>query len=194
LSFFNGHNYQPDIRGTVRLGLSPLSPLPVPVGLDVARVYPAIRTYGGDLSLPVRWVTVKAEAAYFTSRDSTSDDFGLYVLQLERMSGEWVFVGGYAGEVVAHRRSALVFAPDRGASRSILGRVQRTVGSTGSIAVEGGVRQNGDGVYGKAEFWRTYGQHWRTTITAVGLGGQSGDFFGQYRRNSHLVLALRYSY
>ncbi len=196
LSFFDGNNHQPDIQADVRLGLSPdaPAPVPVPVAVDVTRVHPAIRTYGGDLSLPIRWVTIKAEAAYFTSPSATSDEYGLFVLQLERQSGEWVFVGGYVGQVMTHRRSALTFAPDRGASRSIVGRIGRTVKVNGNFAVEGAVRQDGHGVYGKAEYSQTHGQHWRTTATVVGLGGRSDDFFGQYRRNSHVVLALRYSF
>src|SRR5260370_16689024 len=53
--------------------------------------------------------------------------FRSYVLQLERQSGEWLFVGGYAGEVVTARRAVLSFAPDRGTSRSIVGRASYTI-------------------------------------------------------------------
>ena len=49
------------------------------------------------------------------------------------MSGEWLFLGGYVGEVVTRRRSALTFAPDRGVGQSIVGRVGRTVGVSGNI-------------------------------------------------------------
>jgi hypothetical protein len=196
LSFFEGNNHLPDVRAAVRLGPSPTeSPTqPAPVAVDVTAVHPSIRTYGVDLSLPIRWVTVKAEAAYFTSPTAASDEYGLYVLQLERTSGEWLFLGGYAGEVVTRRRSALTFAPDRGVGRSIVGRVGRTVGAGGNVAVEGAVRQNGHGANGKAEYSHSFGQHWRATATAVGLGGRDDDFFGQYARNSHVVLTLRYSF
>jgi ribosome-binding ATPase YchF (GTP1/OBG family) len=40
---------------------------------------------------------VKAEAAYYGSKTSNMDEFVLYVVQLERIVGEWTFVGGYAG-------------------------------------------------------------------------------------------------
>src|SRR5690349_14391543 len=63
--------------------------------LPVHRYYPSMRMYGGDLALPLPYVTVKAEMGYFTSRDPRADDYGLYVIQLERMSGEWSFIGGY---------------------------------------------------------------------------------------------------
>lgn len=196
LSFFDGHNYQPDFRPTVRLESPAQSPesAPLPVAIDIARVYADVRSYGGDVSLPVRWATVKAEAAFVTSPSATSDDYGLYVIQLERQSGEWVFVGGYIGEVLTRRRSALTFSPERGSSRSIVGRIGRTVGVHSSFTVEAAVRQNGQGGYGKADYSRTHGQHWRTTATVVGLAGHDDDFFGRYRRNSHLRLALRYSF
>ena len=34
-----------------------------------------------------------------------------YVVQLERQTGEWVLVGGYAGEVVTERRSGFYVRP-----------------------------------------------------------------------------------
>ena len=194
LSFFDGNNHQPDVSADIRLGPSPIAPVPVPVAVDVTFVYPPVRTYGGDVSLPLRWVTVKAEAAYVTSPSETSDEYSLYVVQLERQSGEWSFAGGYVGEVVTRERVPLSFAPDRGVGQSIVGRIGRTVGVSGNVAVEGAVRQNGHGAYGKAEYSHSVGQHWRATATAVGLGGRDDDFFGQYSRNSFAALTLRYSF
>ena len=52
----------------------------------------------------------------------------------------------------------------------------------------------GDGFYGKAEYSQAKGQHWRVTITAIGIAGASDDFLGQYSRNSHVKAALRYSF
>ena len=50
------------------------------------------------------------------------DEYVLYVVQLERQTGEWVIVAGYAGEAVTtQRRRHLAFAPDRGLTRSIVG-------------------------------------------------------------------------
>jgi len=49
-------------------------------------------------------------------------------------------------------------------------------------------------VYAKAEYSQARGQHWRTTIAAVAIGGRAGDFLGQYRRNSHVKASLRYSF
>ncbi|MGH9143803.1 MAG: hypothetical protein ACRD2I_21925, partial [Vicinamibacterales bacterium] len=106
----------------------------------------------------------------------------------------WVIVAGYAGEAVTARRSELSFAPDRGMTRSIVGRASYTIDPIRSLAFETAVRQNGDGVYGKIEYSQARGQHWRVTITGVGIGGHRDDFLGQYRRNSHLAVALRYSF
>jgi hypothetical protein len=184
VSLFDGFNHLPNIE----------SLLARPGTIDLVRVYPSMRSYGGDAAMPTRWFTVKAEAAYSTSDTPRTDDFVLYVVQLERQSGEWVFVGGYAGEVVTARRAAATFAPDRGLTRSIVGRASYTIDPARSLAFESAVRQNGDGVYAKAEYSQAQGQHWRATVTAVALAGHSDDFLGQYHRNSHVMAALRYSF
>ena len=191
LSFFDGFNHLPDVQPIVRLTTAP----PVrPAAIDIVAINPQIRMYGGDMSWPIRWVTIKAEAAYFTSPSRDTDEYGLYVLQLERQSGEWMFVGGYAGETVTHKRSIATFAPDRGASRSFLGRISRTIDVNRSVAFEGAIRQNGHGAYGKGEYSQAVGAHWRGTLTAVALGGRTDDFFGQYDRNSHVTFSARFSF
>ena len=185
LSYFDGFNHLPNVTSSVR---------PEPPEIDVAREYPAIRMYGADAAVPTRWFTVKGETAYFTSPSTSTDEYVLYVVQLERQTGEWLIVGGYAGEVVTARRAALTFAPDRGMTRSLVGRASYTIDSTRSVAVETAVRQNGRGMYGKVEYSQAYGDHWRATATAVLVRGDPDDFLGQYRLNSHLGLALRYSF
>jgi hypothetical protein len=198
LSFFNGFNHLPNVGLTPQVGQ---------VGqVGVARSYPAIRTYGGDVAVPTPWFTIKGEAAYFTGRDATSDlsrqsaaaataeEYVLYVVQLERQTGEWVIVAGYAGEVVTQRTATLSFAPDRGLTRSIVARASYTIDPVRSLAFETAIRQNGASAYGKIEYSQARGAHWRATVTAVGIGGQSDDFLGQYRRNSHVTAALRYSF
>lgn len=184
-SYFNGLNYLPNIDVHVPV---------VPGELVLGRVYPAVRMYGADVAVPTRWFTAKGEAAYFTSSSSTTDEYVLYVLQLERQTGEWLFVGGYAGEHVTKTRSALTFAPDRGLSRAFVARASYTVDTNRSVAVEGAVRQNGAGFYAKAEYSQARGQHWRATVTGVALGGAADDFLGQYHRNSHGTVTLRYSF
>src|SRR5262249_53126516 len=96
-SFFNGFNHLPNFAGAVK-------PNALVPEVGVRRRYPAIKTYGADFALPTRWLTVKAETAYFTSGDAATDEYVLYVIQLERQTGEWVLVGGYAGEAITTRR------------------------------------------------------------------------------------------
>ena len=158
----------------------------------IARVYPPIRSYGADAALPLPWFTIKGEAAYVTS--PTSDEYVLYVLQLERQRGEWLFLGGYVGEVTTRTRATLSFAPDRGLSRSLIARASYTIDANRRVELESAVRQSGDGVYAKAEYSQARGQHWRATVSAVVLAGERDDFIGQYRRNSHVRLTIRYSY
>jgi hypothetical protein len=85
-------------------------------------------------------------------------------------------------------------APDRGLTRAIVARASYTIDSKRSIAVESAIRQNGKGVYAKGEYAWTRGQHWRTTLNGAVIRGAVDDFLGQYRRNSHVQLALRYSF
>jgi len=186
LSFFDGFNHLPSIA---------VSTGALPAEIDVARVYPRMHVYGADAAMPTRWFTIKAETAYFTAPQSTvADEYVLYVIQLERQTGEWLLVGGYAGEVVTERRAALTFAPDRGMTKAIVGRASYTIDTNRSVAFEGAVRQNGDGEYAKIEYSQARGQHWRATIAGVGIAGHSDDFLGQYHRNSYVRLSLRYSF
>jgi hypothetical protein len=157
-------------------------------------VFPSIRTYGVDAAMPTRWFTIKGEAAYFTSATRDADEYVLYVVQLERQSGEWMLVAGYAGETVTMRRAAITFAPDRGLTRAIVARASYTIDPNRGVAFETAVRENGDGVYAKAEYSQARGQHWRATIAGVAIAGHEDDFLGQYHRNSHAAMTLRYSF
>lgn len=185
-SFYDGFNTLPDFR--LRNPDTATEPF------QLERLYPAIRSYGADVAIPFPFVTVKGEAAFLTSSSSTTDEYVLYVLQLERMRGEWTFVGGYAGEAVTKERSRLSFSPDRGLSRSLVWRATYTFDTNRHVDLEGAVRQTGDGVYAKAEYSQARGAHWRATVGAVLLAGDDDDFIGQYQHNSHVRLTIRYSY
>jgi hypothetical protein len=182
LCFYEGYNHLPLIDGRLTSALS----------AELRRFYPKLRMYGGDAAAPLPWFTVKAEAAYFTS--PTSDEYVLYVVQLERLAGEWAFVGGYAGEAITLRRSPLDFAPDRGLTRAFLGRAAYTLGPNRSVAAESAIRQNGDGLWLRFEYSQALGQHWRATAAYTWIHGNPGDFLGQYQRNSNGALTLRYSF
>jgi predicted component of type VI protein secretion system len=102
--------------------------------------------------------------------------------------------GGYAGEAVTRAGTSLVFAPDRGLSRAVVARASYTLDPNRSVAFEGAARQNGRGVYIKAEYSQARGQHWRAIIAVVAIGGHADDFLGQYHRNSNATLTLRYRF
>lgn len=185
-SFFEGYNHLPNIDLQIGRG--------IPIPVDVRRVFPRLRLYGADVAVPLRWFTVKSEAAMFTSSDTNTDEFLLYVLQLERQQGEWSFVGGYAGEWVTNSRNPFFFSPDRGIAKTFLGRAGYMIDVRRSVALEAAIRQNGNGAYVKGEYSQTFGQHWRATAGFVALAGDEQDFLGQYQRNSHVLLTVRYSF
>ncbi len=158
------------------------------------RFYPRLRLYGADAAMPLPWFTLKGEAAWFTSSTRQADEYLLYVVQLERTRGEWVLVGGYAGEIVTARRNPLGFAPDRGFTRAFLGRAAYTIDPRRGIVFEAAVRRNGDGTWLKSEYSEQIGVHWRATASFTWIRGDAADFLGQFHRNSHAMLALRYSF
>lgn len=185
LSFFQGFNHLPLLH--TKLMTSPLR-------LDVIRNYAKIRVWGADVAAPLPWCTVKAEAAWFQSDTTQAGEYVLYVIQLERQQGEWLFIGGYAGETVTRPSSVLSFNPERGLARSIVGRASYTIDTNRSVAFEGVARQSGDGFYVKFEYSHAFGQHWRLTGQTVLLRGSENDFIGQYHRNSFGAIKLRYSF
>jgi hypothetical protein len=185
LSFFEGFNHLPLLDARIQ---------PVPLRVDLQRFYPQMRMYGADTALPLRWLTIKGEAAWFTSNTRQADEYLLYVIQLERQAGEWFFVGGYAGQAVTASRHTLDFAPDRGLARAFLARAGYTIDTNRSLALEAALRQNGKGLWTKLEYSHALGQHWRATAAFTLIRGSRDDFLGQYRRNSHAGLTLRYSF
>lgn len=185
LSFFDGLNHLPNIE---------LSPLPLANAVQLTRVNPQLRSFGGDVAIPTRVLMLKGEANYFTSPTSTSDEYVLYVIEVERQVGEWLLDGGYAGEVVTKSTGTFPFAPERGMARSIIGRVSYTVDPQRTVAVEAAAHQNGKGFYVKGEFSDALAQHWRLTVTGVGISGDSDDFLGQFSLNSHVSAGLRFSF
>ncbi len=197
-SFFDGQNNLPLFSGT-------FSPLANSVTLQ--RYYPELRSYGADLAVPLPWVTVKAEAAYFTSPQSISGqsasgqsisepgpgDYALYVIQVERQVREWSIVGGYAGEAITRApANPLIFDPEQGFSRSFVGRAQWTIDSRRTFTIESVVRAAAS--FARAEYSETFGPHWRGTAGLAWIRGSVTDFLGEYRRNSYGLLAIRYSF
>jgi hypothetical protein len=166
---------------------------PMTASVALTRTYPDLRLYGGDAAVPLPWVTIKGEAAYFTSSTTGAEEYALYVIQLERQVKEWSFVGGYAGSVVTRdAASPLQFAPDRGFAKSFVGRAGLTIDANRSLAVETAVRAGGSFV--RFEYSQLFGQHWRPTGGVAWIRGDMTDFLGEFRRNSYGSLAIRYSF
>jgi hypothetical protein len=184
LCFFDGYQNLPsfDVLFT-----------PLTASATLTRTYPALRLYGGDAAVPLPWVTVKGEAAYFTSSTPGAEEYALFVIQLERQVKEWSFVGGYAGSVVTRDAgSPLQFAPDRGFAKSFVGRAGLTIDANRSLAIETAVRAGGS--FLRFEYSQLFGQHWRATGGIAWIRGDMTDFLGEYRRNSYGSLAIRYSF
>jgi len=185
LAYFDGYNHLPNFR---------IVPPPSLQTVTIVPDYPTLRSYGGDAAIPLPWFTAKVESAYFTTDTPRTDEYVLYVIQLERQIGEWSLMGGYAGEYVTKQVAEVAFAPNRGLTRAIVGRASYTIDINRSMTFETAVRQNGDGTYVKGEYSQASFRHWRTTVNAALIRGEPDDFIGQYRLNSYVGLALRYSF
>jgi len=184
-SFFDGFNHLPLLEPRVEL---------TPLRVHLTRQYSRMRMYGADAALPLKWLTLKAETAWFTSSTPQADEYLLYVIQLERQSGEWFLVGGYAGEAVTAARRRFDFSPDRGLARAFLAHAGYTIDPHRSLALEAAVRHNGDGAWVRFEFSHALTARWRAIASFSLIRGAADDFFGQYRRNSHAALTFRYSF
>lgn len=185
LSYYDGFNHLPLFMPRVNL---------LPLRVDFRRIYPALRLYGGDLAAPPRWFTLKAEAAYYSSPSKQEDEYAIYVVQFERQVRELTLVGGYAGDIVTSRNGGLQFSPERGFARAFLGRAFYQLDPNRSFTLDVAARQNGRGTLARFEYSQAFGQHWRATAGFAWLRGSDDDFLGQYHRNSHATLALRYSF
>ena len=184
-AFFDGSNHLPAISGRVD---------PPAGAIVLTREYLPLRLYGADAAWPLRWLTLKGEIGYFTSRADDAGEYGIYVIQVERQTGEWFLVGGYAGEFVIREGTAPQFSPERGLAKTFLGRASYTIDANRSAAFEAAVRQTAAGAYLEAEFSQAFGQHLRFSAAGTLIRGERDDFFGQFRENSNLRVVLRYSY
>jgi hypothetical protein len=184
LSYFRGFNTLPLFDGRLD---------PTALTLRVQRFYPNMRMYGGDAAVQLRWVTIKGEGGYFTTTTPNTQEYVLYVVQLERQLREWSFVGGYAGSILTNGpENVAQFAPDRGFAKSFVGRAALTIDVNRSLAVETAIRAEGSFV--RFEYSQTFGEHWRVTPGVAWIRGEKADFLGQYRLNSYASLAVRYSF
>jgi hypothetical protein len=182
LSFFDGRQNLPSFDASLTTS-----------GVALQRTYPRLRLYGGDIAVPLAWFTMKSEAAYLTSATPGAQEYVLYVMQVERLVREWSFVGGYAGSYTTREPATpLQFAADRGIAKSFVGRAGLTIDANRSMAIETAIRANGS--FLRYEYTQATGQHWRTTAGAAWIRGNVSDFLGQYRRNSYVSLAIRYSF
>jgi hypothetical protein len=184
-SFYDGFNSLPDFQS---------EPSASENAIDFVRTYPELRLYGADAAVPLRWFTIKTEAAYYTSPDRQQDEYVIYVLQFERQIKELSIVAGYAGDAITARTPTLQFSPELGFARAILAHAQYTIDSNRSVAMDAAVRQNGRGSWLSAEYSQAFGQHWRATASYSWIRGDDDDFLGQFHRNSFALLAVRYSF
>jgi hypothetical protein len=185
LSYYDGFNYLPSLNATVDPALSRITFSPS---------YAALRLYGGDLAIPLPLLTLKGEAAYYTSPANQQDEYLLYVLQAERQIRELHVLLGYTGEVVTAHAQSQQFPGERGFARAVFGHLRYALNSNRTLTLDLFVRQNGGAALVRPGYSHSFGDHWRASVSYAWLSGDPNDFLGQYHRNSFLMAGLRYSF
>lgn len=185
LSYFDGFNYLPSLNASVDATLARITYSPS---------YPALRLYGGDLAVPTSLLTLKGEAAYYTSPTSQQDEYVLYVLQLERQIHEMQLVFGYTGEIVTAHAETQQFPGERGFARAVFGHARYTLDPNRTLTLDVFVRQNGGSALLRPGYSHSFGDHWRATVGFTWISGDAKDFLGQYHHNSFATAGLRYSF
>jgi len=185
LSYYDGFNYFPDFNVQVDSGAARLM---------YSRLYPTLRLYGADLTLPLSLFTFKSEGAYYTTSTKNQDEYVLYLLELERQIHEVHIIFGYAGEVVTAHGSALQYLGERGFARGLISHVLYNIDPDRALTIDAFIRQNGASSLVSPAYSQSFGQHWRATAGFAWLRGEASDFLGQYHRNSFARAELRYSF
>lgn len=190
LTVFDGHNHAPNGEQAL-LSVQPWV-------ARITRSYPRLRMYGGDIVLPTRFAVIRAESAYFRSRpagnNDPGDDYILNVFQVERQVRRWQWLCGYTHRVTTFDRRSAFFDPQRSLAGSFLGRLQWDWRSNISLALDGAVRRSGGAWLTRAELSRSWGRHWTTKVNFTWIYGSSGDFLGQFRRNTNAIISDRYTF
>ena len=144
--------------------------------------------------MPLRWFTVKTEAAYYTSPDKQQDEYVIYVIQFERQIKEFAIVAGYAGDAVTSCTPTLQFSPELGFARAVLAHAQYTIDSTRSVAADAAVRQNGQGSWLRSVYSQslraTLARHRRLHLDSRRSVGFSGPVSPQFVRPASIALQL----
>ena len=185
LSYYDGFNYLPSLNATIDATLARIT---------FSRSYPALRMYGGDLAISLPLLTLKGEAAYYTSPANQQDEYVLYVLQAERQIRELQVVFGYTGEVVTAHEGAQQFLGERGFARAVFGHARYALSANRTLTLDVFVRQNGGSALLRPGYSHSFGDHWHASVNYAWLTGNGNDFLGQYHRNSFATLGVRYSF
>lgn len=186
VSFYDGFNYFPNFNVQVD---------PTASRLTYSRMYPSLRLYGGDLTVPLSPFTFKAEGAYYTSTSTKNqDEYVLYLLELERQIREAHITLGYVGEVVTAHGSAMQYLGERGFARGLISHVLYTLDPNRSLTLDVLIRENGASSIVSPAYTQSFGNHWRATVGFTWLRGEVHDFLGQYHRNSFLKTELHYNF
>jgi hypothetical protein len=185
LSYFDGFNYLPSFNATIDSARSRITFSPS---------YPALRLYGGDFALPLPVLTLKGEAAYYTSPANQQDEYVLYVFQAEHQIHEFQLTFGYTGEVVTAHSGTEQFLGERGFARAVFGHARYALAANRSLTLDVFVRQNGGSALLRPGYSHSFGDHWRAIVSYAWLRGNANDFLGQYHRNSFATVAVRYSF
>ena len=190
LSYFDGFDdlafFQP---------VAAFSPLPRPnLLVTLNREYYRVRVVGADLASELGPFGMRGELAYFDQTDPSNRDHLLFVIGLDRSWGDWFAIVQYAGQYLPGSSVPAAVFPDLGLRSTMLIRVERNLGPSRSLELQGAIRLLDGDFMVQPIYNIALSNRWRLKLGARFLAGPASGFLGQYRDSSSLDLQLRYTY
>jgi hypothetical protein len=190
LSYFDGFDDIAFFRP-----LAALSAFPQPnLIVTLNREYYRVRVMGADLASELGPFGVRGEVAYFDQTDPNNRDHLLFVVGLDRSWGDWFAIIQYAGQKLPGGSAPAALFPDLGMRSTMLVRIERNLGPSRSLELQGAVRLLDGDFMIQPLYNIALSNRWRLKLGARFFAGPVSGFLGQYRDNSSLDLQLRYTY
>ncbi len=190
LSYFDGFDDIPFFRAVpaeLRPAAEPRPELIISLDRDFYRV----RIAGADFATAIGPFGLRGEVAYYDQTDPNNQDHVLVVVGLDRSWGDWFALLEYAELGVAGDYRYPATFPDLALRSTAMWRVERTLGLSQSVEINGAVGLRDGGVLVQPLYSRALTNRWRLKVGASLIAGSADSYLGQYAKNDSLNLQLR---
>ncbi len=190
LSYFDGFDDIP-FFWAARAGLQPTAEPRPKFVIALNRDFYRVRIAGADFATGIGRFGLRGEVAYYDQTDPNNLDRVLLVVGLDRSWGDWFALVEYAELGVAGDYPYPATFPDLALRSTAMWRVERTLGPSQSVEINGAVGLRDGGVLVQPLYSRALSNRWRLKIGASLIAGSADSYLGQYAMNDSLNLQLR---